>query len=118
MFFSLYGDSGSLLDGDPLLEATSALENAARDAGAYLLSDRSSNLESYFEELRSMCARHVAILARNGYADVDQAQELTLRPLGVSVAWVDKDFKEVPDRLESLYKAGGDDWDKVFKVEP
>jgi len=70
--------------------------------------------ERYVQELREACARHVAILARNKNSEVDRAQEETLRPLGVSVAWVDENFKGLPRKLGSLYRAAGEEWEKVY----
>jgi hypothetical protein len=70
--------------------------------------------ERYVQELREACARHVAILARNKNSEVDRAQEETLRPLGVSVAWVDEGFKGLPRKMGSLYRTAGEEWEKVY----
>ena len=40
--------------------------------------------------------------------------ESTLRPLGVSAAWVDAKFEGLPRKLGSLYHAAGEDWEKVY----
>jgi hypothetical protein len=70
----------------------------------------------YIEKLREECSRHVAILERSGNSEVDQAQEATLHPLGVSVLRVKPDFSDLPKKLGSLYKAADrDGWAKVFK---
>jgi len=70
--------------------------------------------KQYVEELRAECARHVAILGRNKSEEVDRALEATLRPLGVSVAWVDEAFKGLPKKLGSLYNAAGGKWEDVY----
>jgi hypothetical protein len=75
------------------------------------------------EKLREMALRHFAILARSGVRAVDRARQDTLRPLGVSVVWVDRQFKELPRVLGNVYdtspKKGqslteADMWSKVY----
>lgn len=73
-----------------------------------------SKRRRYIRKLRTACARHVAILARSGTRKVDRAMEATLRPLGVSVLWVDEKFEELPKQLGSLYNAAGEKWEDVY----
>ncbi len=70
------------------------------------------------KKLREMAIRHFAILARSGNEEVDQARQDTLLPLGVTVLWVDKRFKELPQLLGDVYNynCNEDAWGKVYKA--
>jgi hypothetical protein len=68
-------------------------------------------------KLRAMAIRHFAILARSGNEEVDHARQDTLLPLGVTVLWADKRFKELPQLLGEVYNyAHAEDmWSEVYK---
>ena len=77
------------------------------------------------EKLRELTLRHFAILARSEVQAVDRARQDTLRPLGVSVVWVDREFKGLPQVLGEVYnykqsrsaenETSVDEWSKVYR---
>ena len=64
------------------------------------------------EEARRRALRHFAILKRSGAPRLDHAIELTLRPLGTNVLWID-DWAEIEQELRGLYESTGEKWDSV-----
>lgn len=65
---------------------------------------------------RSRVIRHFAVIKKQkGKDGLNDLLAGSLQNLGVKVLWIN-DFDEIPDRFGEMYRAGGGDWESVYKL--
>ena len=57
--------------------------------------------------------RHFAVMETPTDSAAHDAIESALKALGVAVLWL-SDYRDIPDRLGDVYKAGGGNWHDVY----